>query len=237
MKNVRKPEGEEGIKTLERMNKEHTSLSLWGISHIDINKNDTVLDAGCGGGINLKRLQQLAADGVTYGIDYSDVSVGKSEEVNRDLIDDGKIVVKQADVQDLPFEDNFFDVVTAFETTYFWPNLVNSFKEIRRVLKKNGKFAIILATNGDENNPHLQEVEKQVDMHVYNSVELRELLEMAGFEKITTYIRKLADHKEEIQIYNESGYDKKIVDDTFTDDDPDDGHHVYEWVCIVSENI
>jgi ubiquinone/menaquinone biosynthesis C-methylase UbiE len=46
-------------------------------------------------------------------------------------------------VSSLPFADNMFDFVTAFETYYFWPNLNDDLKEIKRVLKPGGTLLIV----------------------------------------------------------------------------------------------
>ena len=41
---------------------------------------------------------------------------------------------------ELPYETGKFDLVTAFETVYFWPDLKQSFSEVFRVLKPGGMF-------------------------------------------------------------------------------------------------
>jgi len=41
------------------------------------------------------------------------------------------------------FRDNFFDLVTAIETYYFWSSLPDAFKEIQRILKADGNFLMI----------------------------------------------------------------------------------------------
>ena len=43
----------------------------------------------------------------------------------------------------MPFSDDLFDLVTAVETYYFWPDLVSNLKEIRRVLKPGGTVVLI----------------------------------------------------------------------------------------------
>ena len=48
--------------------------------------------------------------------------------------------MQQASVAELPFEAEQFDVVTAFETVYFWPELAQNFREVYRVLKPGGTF-------------------------------------------------------------------------------------------------
>lgn len=235
MENVKKPEGEAGIETLERMNKGHTSVSLWALEHLDIKEDDVILDVGCGGGINLKRLHEKAPNATTYGIDYSSTSVEMSTKLNQTEVDNGSIVVEEADVQSLPFDDETFDIVTAFETIYFWPNIVNCFKEIRRVLKPEGLFVIILTTNGNYDNKY-DELIEEVDCNVYDDVELREYLTSADYSSMDFYIRQLEENKELIKRIDEEGYSEILVDDTFDEDDVEDDHHNSpEWLCIVAK--
>jgi len=49
-------------------------------------------------------------------------------------------------VSALPFPDRTFDVVTAVETRYYWPDLQANVQEILRVLKPGGTFALIAET-------------------------------------------------------------------------------------------
>ena len=87
-----------------------------------------VLDCGCGGGANIKTLLKLCPKGRVQGIDYSAVSVEKTRKVNARAIAAGRCTVQQASVTELPFEAEQFDVATAFETVYFWPELAQNFK-------------------------------------------------------------------------------------------------------------
>ncbi len=48
--------------------------------------------------------------------------------------------MQQASVAELPFKAEQFEVVTAFETVYFWPELTQNFREVYRVLKPGGDF-------------------------------------------------------------------------------------------------
>lgn len=50
----------------------------------------------------------------------------------------------QGSAEQLPYSDEMFDLVTAVETVYFWPNLPDCLQEVRRVLKPGGKFAIMV---------------------------------------------------------------------------------------------
>ena len=57
--------------------------------------------------------------------------------------------MQQASVAELPFKAEQFDVVTAFETVYFWPELAQNFREVYRVLKPGGVFFICNEANGE----------------------------------------------------------------------------------------
>ena len=98
IKNARKPVGELGHKILDRMNKSHEMMAQWGVSHFDVAESDVILDIGCGGGKNLERFAAQITTGKVIGIDYSEVSVEKSQNLNQKAIDDGKVEVIQGSV-------------------------------------------------------------------------------------------------------------------------------------------
>ena len=136
--NTRKPVGFGGKIMVAMMNSGHGAMADWGFGHITIAENACILDAGCGGGANIKKLLAKVPKGQVKGIDYSEVSVEKSRKVNAKAIKEGRCELLQASVVELPFADNTFDLVTAFETIYFWPGLVECFQEVYRVTKPGG---------------------------------------------------------------------------------------------------
>jgi ubiquinone/menaquinone biosynthesis C-methylase UbiE len=102
-----------------------------------------VLDVGCGGGRTIHKLAALATEGKVCGVDYSPVSVASSKHTNKALIDHGRVEIQQGSVSQLPFSDRMFDIVTAVETHYYWPDLAADFREVLRVLKPGGKLIVI----------------------------------------------------------------------------------------------
>jgi ubiquinone/menaquinone biosynthesis C-methylase UbiE len=167
-----------------------------------------ILDIGCGGGMNINRMAQSAKK--VYGVDYSIESVNLSKEVNQDLIREGRVEVHEGNVMDLPFEDNSFDIVTAFETVYFWPDIVKSFGEVKRVLKPGGMFLIGCEANGT-NNLAMKFFDKVVDMTFYEDNDLVGFLKSNDFKDVTVYLRD-GKNKQEI-IKKEDGKTVKIDDD------------------------
>ncbi len=188
VKNARKPEGEFGEKILERMNKSHESLAQWGVSHLQISPTDIILDVGCGGGKNIKRFAELASEGKIYGLDYSEVSVNKSKELNKEEIENGKVEIEQGSVSQLPYGDETFDLVTCFETVYFWPDFIEDLKEVHRVLKNNGSIFICNEAGGaDEDKELMKEHIELLKMTLYNEEELGDSLLSAGFSEVLTF--------------------------------------------------
>ena len=104
------------------MNCCHAPLTNWGLSLVKFHDGLTMLDIGCGGGATLKRLLKHSRGGTAYGIDISEESVAKARKVNAAQLDK-QVFVSQGSVRNLPYDDGKFDLVTAVETIYFWPDL------------------------------------------------------------------------------------------------------------------
>ena len=147
--NTRKPVGLGGKIMVAMMNFGHSAMAEWGLRFLQLAPDARVLDCGCGGGANIRTLLKLCPKGKVQGIDYSAVSVEKARKVNARAIAAGRCAVQQASVAELPFEAEQFDVVTAFETVYFWPELSQNFREVYRVLKPGGIFFICNEANGE----------------------------------------------------------------------------------------
>jgi len=143
IRQVRKPSKWTGRFFLWLMNMSHSGLTDWGLQHIQIKPDFTILDVGCGGGRTIQKLAAVATQGKVYGIDYADGSVAASRAKNQPAIQAGRVEIQQASVSQLPFSENKFDVVTAIETQYYWPNPIQDMQEILRVLKPSGTLVII----------------------------------------------------------------------------------------------
>ena len=147
--NTRKPVGLGGKIMVAMMNIGHSAMAAWGLHFLQLAPDAIVLDCGCGGGANIKTLLKRCPKGKVQGIDYSAVSVEKTRKVNAGAIAAGRCAVQQASVAELPFEAEQFDVVTAFETVYFWPELAQNFREVYRVLKLGGTFCGCFYVRGE----------------------------------------------------------------------------------------
>ena len=183
--NCAHPKGRMGRAMLKFMNLCHTPLTNWGLSLVDIQDSWTMLDIGCGGGATLKRLLKRSRGAQVYGIDISEESVAKAIKVNADVINK-QVFVQQGSAAELPYEDGKFNLVTAVETVYFWPNLSDCVKGIHRVLKPGGRFAIMVEVV-DADSKWTNFVE---GMTAYTPEQLKALLDDAGFAQTEIHRKK-----------------------------------------------
>ena len=188
--NTRKPVGFGGKIMVAMMNFGHSAMAEWGLRFLQPAPDAMVLDCGCGGGANIKTLLKLCPNGKVQGIDYSAVSVEKAQKVNARAIAAGRCTVQQASVAELPFEAEQFDVVTAFETVYFWPDLPQCFREVCRVLKPDGTFLICNESSGDTDKDE-KWTEIIGGMTIYSGDELKTFLENAGFCNVQIHKNKM----------------------------------------------
>ena len=187
--NTRKPVGLGGKIMVAMMNFGHSAMAEWGLRFLQPAPDAMVLDCGCGGGANIKKLLKLCPKGKVQGIDYSAVSVEKARKVNARAIAAGRCTVQQASVAELPFEAEQFDVVTAFETVYFWPGPVESFQEVWRVLKPGGTFMIVNESDG--RNTKDEKWAGIIDgMRIFTQERLTQYLKDAGFSQIAAHVNR-----------------------------------------------
>lgn len=190
VENAVKPQGFWGSMMIRSMNKGHSELTDWALCHLKLEGSERMLDVGCGGGKTVSKLCAMLKNGKVYGIDYSELCVEKAKKLNRKNVMCEKAVISRASVSELPFEDCFFDVVTAVETYYFWPDKLHDLMEISRVIKPYGKLLLVFEMLKDKNNPDKwSEVEQRLNIEAVTREGIVDILLRAGYQNIRPFTK------------------------------------------------
>ncbi|MFH0960620.1 MAG: class I SAM-dependent methyltransferase [Pseudomonadota bacterium] len=188
MDQYRYPTGPLGRYVAEQMNQGHEPLTLWGLTKIKIASNSVILDVGCGGGKTVSKLAHLAPRGRVYGIDISSDMVEYSKKVNKKLIDQNRVQIVEGAVEKMSFPDNYFDLVTAFETYFFWINFLGAINEIKRVLRSGGRLLLVneMVKDGVYEVENAKLIEK-THVHLIPLQEIRNVMLSIGFVDVQVF--------------------------------------------------
>jgi len=168
------------------MNSSHSALTDWALTHFRVDRHANVLDVGCGGGRTIQKLAEITTS--VYGIDYAAGSVAASRAHNKGLIAEGRVQVELASVSRLPFANDFFELVTAVETQYYWPDVVNDMREVLRVLKPGGRFIVVAESyKGGRYDWLLGPVMRLIGSHRLSVDDHRALFQSAGYTEIELF--------------------------------------------------
>ncbi|AOR29003.1 methyltransferase [Formosa sp. Hel1_33_131] len=166
------------------------------ISHL-VKKNNKVLELGCGKGFNSKILAEKHNFSKFYGIDISETQLNYAKKKEKQF---DNLNFNYGSFQDIPFNDNSFDIVFAVETLCHSENIEILMKEVNRILKKGGKFIIYDAfrVTDIEGKSHLMKesvslCEKALAVNKFHKISYWiEVSKIKGFEINTNEDKSLA---------------------------------------------
>lgn len=149
-------------------------VSLWAIKQTTISDNYRILEIGYGGGSTIKNLLALNKNLEIHGIDISKESYRTAQRVHSDSIRKGSVQLKIGNVENMPYQNNYFDRIFAIQTHIFWKDIKKSFQEVYRVLSSNS--TLIIASEKEKIHYHMTDYR--------TSHEFSQLLTSIGFSKI-----------------------------------------------------
>lgn len=151
-------------------------------SYLPTLSNERVLDIGCAQGDFLMYLKQKYPKISLYGVDYF------SEKVNCQEINFTKKLLFE-----IGYQDNFFDLITAWAVLEHVHTPSLYFAEISRILKKGGKF-IFLVTNAESlygKRAYLEDIPRH--LYHYSEKSLTNYAKKFGFSMNVKYDDRIWD--------------------------------------------
>jgi ubiquinone/menaquinone biosynthesis C-methylase UbiE len=139
-----------------------------------------VLDVGAGtGGIIPSLLQEIGPEGAIWAVDFAE----KMVEIGRGKFkDEPRVQYHLAAVESLPFSEEFFHHVVCFGAFPHFADKPLALKEMHRVLQKEGTLIIAHALSSQEIKQHHMGAGPVSHDFLPEEMEMRKLLERAGFQ-------------------------------------------------------
>ena len=141
--------GQKWVKEDNSLNERFAILTKEFFSRANINKNEKVLDIGCGGGITSFEASKLVGkDGYVLGADISEILLDLAKK-NYSNIEN--LEFKYCDVQNYKFKKNIFSKVISRFGVMFFENPIIAFKNIYNSIQDGGSLHFVCWTNVLEN--------------------------------------------------------------------------------------
>ncbi len=170
-------------------------------ANLAANPKPRILDVACGTGRTLKLLRNAFPQSSLFGTDLSSAYLRKANQELSQI--PGELPqLLQANAEELPYLDNYFDAVTCVFTFHELPSAARQqvMEECFRVMQPGGIFVIcdsIQMTDSPEMLPIMDSFHETFHEPYYKHYitdDLVERLEKAGFEDITTEVHFMSKY-------------------------------------------
>ena len=152
----------------------------FALEHLDVQRGDWVLEAGCGPGVSLQKLLRHVERGKVAGIDYSKIMLEQAQRRNAAAMIGSRLLLSRGDSCRLPFAPAVFDKILLVSVIYFLPEPVACLRELWRVQKRGGRIAIYMTSKADlEKEAFVQ----KGPFRLYTASEAVAMLQRAGYHK------------------------------------------------------
>jgi ubiquinone/menaquinone biosynthesis C-methylase UbiE len=174
---LRRPQGENGIRVSLAMNKSNAALYQMVVDFLGIKPGDRILEIGFGNGYFIPALFEKETSIRYTGLDMSETMVAEATRENQARISDGSVVLHLGRTEEMPFAAGAFTKVFAVNVLYFWDEPTVAFNAIHRVLDTGGE--LVLAIRSRETM--LQLPFSTDNFVLYSAEEAKALMEVNGF--------------------------------------------------------
>jgi SAM-dependent methyltransferase len=169
----------------ESMENDHWPITRPVLEQMQIASDDNLLDVGCGAGWLSRILAQRASEGRVVGMDISDEMI---HHARRSSVDFANLVFVVGEVNEIPWEANFFQKAISVESSYYWPDPAKGIREIFRVLAEGGSAWILINYYRDNPYCHQWGEKLTVPTHLLSAKDWAQLFRDAGFSSVAHHL-------------------------------------------------
>ena len=210
---------------------------------LDLHQGDRIFDLGCGRGVDLQEIAEVVApNGEVYGLDNAVDMVSEANSLHQGI---GNIIIRLADGEQLPFDDNYFDAGRSIRVLQHVKNLESVLAEMQRVTKTGGKIVVLdpdwesLSISPVASLKILSGISEQVLEAGRETIqnpnipkEVPELCRGKGLEvlSLTTFSRKVHSFSDANKFYSLGKCGRFLVDKGQLSE-----HHYQQWIQACEE--
>jgi len=125
-------------------NKRNSALNDLVFEQLALETHDRVIEIGFGGGYLLGRMAEVARDGFLAGVDASPGMVAFCRRRFRQAIMAGKLDLRCAGAELLPYPDQSFSKACSVNSIFYWSDPQKALTEIGRVLPPGGRLVLCM---------------------------------------------------------------------------------------------
>jgi arsenite methyltransferase len=172
-------------------NRRNSALNEVAFDSLALKPGDRVLEVGFGGGHLLSRMAGAITDGFLAGVDVSPTMVAFCEKRYRSLVRDGKLELRCAGAESLPYPSAHFTKACSVNSIFYWQDAPQAISELWRVLVEGGMLVLCFTCK--------ESLEKRgfanSGITLYAAEEVQHMMETSGFYPIHM-VRASDKHRE-----------------------------------------
>jgi arsenite methyltransferase len=181
----------------ESMESDHWPITKPVLELMRIAPTDNLLDVGCGAGWLSRILAKGVLQGRVVGMDISDEMIHHARQASVDFTN---LVFVVGEVNEIPWEANFFEKAVSVESSYYWPDPAKGLREIFRILREGGSAWILINYYRDNPFCHQWGQKLAVPTHLLSADEWAQLFRDAGFSSVAH--RQIPDPTPNPEVYS-----------------------------------
>ena len=177
---LRNPTGFFGRVVMSRFfDRSSAAINQLTMASLALKPADRVLEVGFGAGDLITHMAPVVREGFGAGVDFSPDMVSVATRRLAPLLSAGRVELRCANAEHLPYGDGTFAKACSVNTIYFWPRPAVAIQELARVLGAGGRLVI-----GFSPAAAMRKMPRRLTEHgftLFEPEDVRRLLEDAGF--------------------------------------------------------